>query len=110
MVSSNRTRLPSIAGIRSIPLPTVSRLHGGPDAGRSINPLSRDLAPRIVQARRVDGIARAVKSIGVTAFANGADRILRAVRAAVSKDQRFERMRRLRERASSLPDGPQDAA
>ena len=65
------------------------RLHGEPDARGTVNPLSADLAPRIVQARGVDGIAGAVKSIGVTAFANGADRILRTVRAAVSKDQRL---------------------
>ena len=65
------------------------RPHGESDARRTVNPLSADLAPRIVQARGVDGIARAVKSIGVTAFANGTDRILRAVRAAVSKDLRL---------------------
>ena len=47
------------------------------------------LAPRIIQARGIDGIARAVESIAVTSFANGADRGLRAVRTAVSKDQRL---------------------
>ena len=55
----------------------------------SPNLLSRDLASRIIQARGVDGIARAVESIAATSFANGADRSLRAVRTAVSKDQRL---------------------
>jgi hypothetical protein len=45
-----------------VPPSTVKRLHGEPDARRSSNPLSRDLAPRIVQPRGVDGIGRAERA------------------------------------------------
>lgn len=61
----------------------------GPSAPPSPNLLSHDLASRIIQASRVDRIAGAVESIAVTSFANGADRSLRAIRTAVSKDQRL---------------------